>query len=126
MKHFSRQAERPGTGECLCRTHPEIRVYRTNQILDRTDAILFSAFIGFEYEIIWGSEKKKNYGWACSHRNVIKLNRICVGTFLHELAHLMASKLGSKGHDVKFAFVLDSLYSKWAEYEEAKAAIAAK
>lgn len=119
-KQFTTQAYEPGTGESLCRTPSHIRVTRTNTPISKADAHMFALFIDFEFTLIWGSECKRNCGWACSRTNTIKLNRQDVGTYLHELAHLIADKIGSKGHDQKFAFVLDTMHDKWTEYTKIK------
>ena len=119
-KGFKSQASCPGTGESLCQTSPILRTRATNTPLNKMDAKLFILFIGEELTIEWGSEKKRNYGTAYSGRRLIRLNRICVGTFLHEVAHIVAFKIGAHGHDQRFAFVLDSLYKKWTEYIKIK------
>ena len=83
---FTQTAYEPGTGESLCRTPGRLRVERTNTPISRQDAHLFALFVNFEFTLIWGSECKRNYGWACSRRNTIKLNRQDVGTYLYDLS----------------------------------------
>ena len=118
--NFTRTALSPSTGESLCRTPESIRVKRTNTPISKQDAHMFALFVDVEFTLIWGSECKRNFGWASPQDNTIKLNRQAVGTYLHELSHIVAHKIGSRGHDNVFAFVLDTMHNKWTEYLKIK------
>lgn len=109
---------RPGSGESTCRTPAHIRVALTNQPISRQEIRLFAAFIDYEFDVSFKKVGQNNYGTAYPTQNRINLNRCCVGTFLHELAHLIAFKCKAYGHDEMFGRILDGLYVKWTEFEE--------
>lgn len=115
------KVDRPGTGEQCCRSSAQVRTLLVNEPIIEQDAEFFCLFVGAEVTIQWANEARCLYGTAKTKKDIIRLNRHCVGTFLHELAHILTWKaLKDRGHGYNFGLILDQLIIKWYEYTNAK------
>ena len=122
---ISNEKDRPGTGESYCSTSIGIRTQLLNTEI--THAQMTGFMSGFiergeipkETRVWWGRATDRRYGTACYSKREIIMNRRCVETFLHELAHFVTyfKYKDRDGHGPCFGKVLDRLIYMWLHNE---------
>lgn len=117
------QMNEPGSGESLSSIPLGIRTQLVNmEITIDEAAALVNLFrlanrLKSPISIEFAKEGKRTYGTAWYPERRIRLNRKCVGTLIHETAHILCP---GKGHGYQFAKQLDSLYIIYLNYLKVK------
>ena len=110
----------PGTGEFYCSIPKKLRVHFGNKRVDFDEAVLIADTLAILYkkkpiELQFANNREhcQTFGWACSMRNIVRINHPDIATLLHELAHIFSPE---HGHGPAFGRTLDSCYGFYLSY----------